>query len=253
MTSKAARRRAPGVHPRPQRRGRRARGPPRRSRAPAARRGRRRSPPPRPRRRRRRPRRGARSRARGGRPARRRRALRGAARSASTPSRAPPARRSPAPARRPQPRSRVVARPRARPPRAPSSRAPPPARARTAPSWSRTPGANPSKRTASRNFGPSEKRGEGGGLDGELAQGRHGLPRRPPPASPSNTAVAEVSGSGWSRKTTSARSPSVPSEPQRRRGRSKPATFFTTLPPPCATTPSARTSVTPMTRSRTGP
>ena len=47
--------------------------------------------------------------------------------------------------------------------------------------------------------------------------------------------------------------PSVPSEPHATFGRSKPATFFTTLPPPRATSPSARTSVTPMIRSRTAP
>ena len=68
-----------------------------------------------------------------------------------------------------------------------------------------------------------------------------------------NTAVPDASGSGCRRKTTSATRPSVPREPHRRRGRSKPATFFTTLPPPWAMTPSARTSVTPMTRSRTAP
>ena len=48
-------------------------------------------------------------------------------------------------------------------------------------------------------------------------------------------------------------SPSVPSEPTISLGRSKPATFFTTLPPPRAAVPSARTMEMPMIRSRTLP
>ena len=47
--------------------------------------------------------------------------------------------------------------------------------------------------------------------------------------------------------------PSVPSEPTISFGRSKPATFLTTLPPPRASVPSARTSEMPMMRSRTDP
>ena len=70
---------------------------------------------------------------------------------------------------------------------------------------------------------------------------------------PGDRSVTVASGSGWSRKVTVAIIPRVPSEPTISFGRSKPATFLTTLPPPCASRPSERTSEIPMIRSRTDP
>ncbi len=60
-------------------------------------------------------------------------------------------------------------------------------------------------------------------------------------------------GRGWRRRQTRAMNASRPREPQTSLPRSYPATFFTTLPPAFAIVPSASTSVTPSTRSRTEP
>ena len=57
-------------------------------------------------------------------------------------------------------------------------------------------------------------------------------------------------GSGLVRNTTSAMSPSVPSEPTMSLGRLKPLTFFTTGPPPVTISPSADTYRTCKTASR---
>ena len=67
-----------------------------------------------------------------------------------------------------------------------------------------------------------------------------------------NSAVthATAAGSGCSRKVASVIRPSVPCDPANSLPRSYPATFLTTLPPACATTPSARTTVMPISRSR---
>lgn len=61
---------------------------------------------------------------------------------------------------------------------------------------------------------------------------------------------AVAAGTGCSRNAASTMSPRVPYEPQKRRPRSYPATFLTTLPPERAIRPSARTIVSPMIRSR---
>ena len=96
------------------------------------------------------------------------------------------------------------------------------------------------------------ERGDGGGLELRLPRSRDEsarLLRRP-----ARREKRDVrSGSGCSRNVAVAMRPSVPREPTIIFGRSKPATFFTTLPPPLATAPSARTSVTPRTRSRSVP
>src|SRR5216683_3460081 len=60
-------------------------------------------------------------------------------------------------------------------------------------------------------------------------------------------------GSGCSRNVACVISPSVPADPAYSLPRSYPATFLTTLPPDLATTPSARTTVIPMRRSRPVP
>ena len=65
--------------------------------------------------------------------------------------------------------------------------------------------------------------------------------------------VTDSSGSGCTRKVTVAMKARVPQEPHISLGRSNPATVFTTLPPPLARMPSARTTLTPMIRSRTEP
>ncbi len=72
-------------------------------------------------------------------------------------------------------------------------------------------------------------------------------------AAPSTTSVRDAFGIGCSRKLTRAMSASRPCDPQTRRPRSYPATFLTTFPPAFATVPSARTRVTPRTRSRGAP
>jgi len=53
--------------------------------------------------------------------------------------------------------------------------------------------------------------------------------------------------------TVATAGPACRANPTSSRGRSKPATFFTTLPPRAASTPSARTRETPMMRSRADP
>ena len=116
----------------------------------------------------------------------------------------------------------------------------------------RTPGPNPSKRTPRLSpSGPARSVT----LVGSSWASRTATTtaRTWAPVGRSTVTVALASGSGWSLKVTEVISPSVPSEPTKRRGRSKPATFFTTLPPPLATTPSARTMERPMMRSRAVP
>ena len=66
----------------------------------------------------------------------------------------------------------------------------------------------------------------------------------------SKTTVRDAGGSGWSLKATSVTMASVPNEPTSSLATSKPATFFTTLPPLRPMVPSERTKLAPITRSR---
>src|SRR5690606_41231728 len=65
-----------------------------------------------------------------------------------------------------------------------------------------------------------------------------------------HVAYAVAARTGGSRTVAATVSPRVPYEPQKRRPRSYPATFLTTLPPGRAIRPSARTIVSAMIRSR---
>ena len=65
--------------------------------------------------------------------------------------------------------------------------------------------------------------------------------------------VISASGRAWSRTLTSVMTPSVPHEPVSRRVRSKPATFFTTRPPPRTVAPRPLMNSTPSVRSRGAP
>ena len=144
-------------------------------------------------------------------------------------------------------------RPRRRPRRAGWRGAPAPSPPRRA----APPAAAPPARTPRSGRRGASPRGRRAASRWSARAGRRG--RRSPatrtcaPLGWSTVTVALASGSGWSRKVTVVMSPSVPSDPTKRRGRSKPATFFTTLPPPRAAIPSARTMETPMIRSRAVP
>ena len=75
-----------------------------------------------------------------------------------------------------------------------------------------------------------------------------------PSAGVHSTATVRVCfGIGYTRRTASAMTPSVPSEPWKSFARSYPATFLMTYPPERATVPSASTTVIPMTMSRRVP
>ena len=80
-----------------------------------------------------------------------------------------------------------------------------------------------------------------------------GLRLRVFPGGSGARSVTVFSGIGWTRKVAVAMNASVPREPHMSFGRSKPATVFTTLPPPFARVPSARTTEIPMIKSRTDP
>ena len=117
---------------------------------------------------------------------------------------------------------------------------------------SATPAGNPSKRIATSKSCPRRiaATAAGSSCAPRIADTSSLTPRA---VLPRARRVMSESGSGCSRKVAVATRPSVPSDPTIIFGRSKPATFLTTFPPPFAGTPSARTRETPMMRSRRDP
>ena len=122
---------------------------------------------------------------------------------------------------------------------------------------SATPGPVPSSSTPTRSGrcdppGQSSSTADGTSFEPAAAATAATAPARS--AGP-NSAVthATAAGRGCSRKVASVIRPSVPRDPANSLPRSYPATFLTTLPPECATTPSARTTVRPISRSRGEP